>query len=570
MMVENRSIDVDFTNEKQHEVRVKEGEKLIAKEWFPKKFWTKPREWKRFTSFVLVYKELDLKEFENLKIKLDAEYQDKIQQIKSSQGKEIIYDYESEAIDIKELIQEIEKEFPHMWQPTEVCLSIIHTILLEDLSDPMSINLVGSPSSEKTTILGFFYGLDEIIFRTDSFSPKSFVSHANLPKEQLEGVDLLPKIKNKCIVIPELAPIFGKRKEDLIENLSVITRVFDGEGYESDSGVHGHRGYHGEYLFSWLGATTPLSNHVWQTMGKLGNRFMFYDIPPKNKNIEELKSIMQNNDSYKIKREKCKNLIHNFVKTSFSKYKKPLQLKWNKSSDDSQAIELIALLAKLLVRLRATVDIFEVKDNEGNNHYSYSVPLIEEPERAITMLYNIARGRALIYSREHINLEDIPLIFKVVISSCPYERSKVIQIYFKRKTKFLNTSQISTDLNCSIQHAKRIMKQFEILGIIKQEELRIESGNIGRPENRYTLVNNLQNLLTQTIEILEKYDFDKYSVWCRNDVQNEAKVDSEPKNTDFEPKNDITQSDVSIDSNIKSPPHTVSEIQIEDVKNEPE
>ena len=79
--------------------------------------------------------------------------------------------------------------------------------------------------------------------------------------------------------MPELAPLFGLRNEDLLENFSILTRVLDGQGLTTDSGVHGHRGHTGDFLFAWIGCTTPIEHRVWKTMGKLGSRFLFLEMP---------------------------------------------------------------------------------------------------------------------------------------------------------------------------------------------------------------------------------------------------------------------------------------------------
>ena len=65
-------------------------------------------------------------------------------------------------------------------------------------------------------------------------------------------------------LVPELAPLFGLRNEDLLENFSILTRVLDGQGLSTDSGVHGRPGHTGDYLFSWIGCTTPIEHRVWK------------------------------------------------------------------------------------------------------------------------------------------------------------------------------------------------------------------------------------------------------------------------------------------------------------------
>ena len=54
---------------------------------------------------------------------------------------------------------------------------------------------------------------------------------------------MLPKINNKFVLTPELAPTFTSKEDDLRKVIGIITRILDGNGYESDSGAQGHRKY---------------------------------------------------------------------------------------------------------------------------------------------------------------------------------------------------------------------------------------------------------------------------------------------------------------------------------------
>ncbi len=180
-----------------------------------------------------------------------------------------------------------------VWFVTDACLSVAATLLLQDISNPTGLNLIGGPSSIKTTVLSFFSNIKGIVYETDNFTPKAFVSHAtNVKRENLAKIDLLPRIRYKLMIIPELAPIFGKRKEDLVENISILTRVFDGQGYWHDSGTQGGRGYHGDYLFAWLAASTPLDFRVWKLMGKLGSRWLFLNMPESERGDSEATGIL--------------------------------------------------------------------------------------------------------------------------------------------------------------------------------------------------------------------------------------------------------------------------------------
>src|SRR5262249_16803382 len=128
-----------------------------------------------------------------------------------------------------------------------------------------------------------------VTYRSDKFTPRAFVSHvANVSRKELAKIDLLPRIKHRVLITPELAPTFRQRQDDLRETFAILTAVLDGRGYTSDSGTQGRRGYTGDYLFGWLGATTPLPADVWDVMAQLGSRLLFYEMPDVEVDADQL------------------------------------------------------------------------------------------------------------------------------------------------------------------------------------------------------------------------------------------------------------------------------------------
>ena len=67
----------------------------------------------------------------------------------------------------------IEKEFPGIFQPTEVCLNVIAQLRIKDIANCTFLTFIGSPASRKTTMLSWFHGLD-VSYYSDDFSPNSF------------------------------------------------------------------------------------------------------------------------------------------------------------------------------------------------------------------------------------------------------------------------------------------------------------------------------------------------------------------------------------------------------------
>ncbi len=120
------------------------------------------------------------------------------------------------------------------------------------------------------------------------------MSHAsNQTSERLAKNDLLPKLKNKILVTKELAPLFRGRDKDLEERFSILIGVLDGEGFVSDSGVHGRRGVETAVVFNWLGATTPIPRQTHRLMSQLGTRLLFYEVPPDPPTRENFRAYVQ-------------------------------------------------------------------------------------------------------------------------------------------------------------------------------------------------------------------------------------------------------------------------------------
>jgi hypothetical protein len=286
-------------------------------------------------------------------------------------------------------------------------------------------------------------------------------------------VDLVSILISGFLFLVSVLTIFGKRKDDLIECLSILTRLFDGEGLETDSGVKGHRGYKGEYLFTFLGATTPLPDYVWRTMGKLGNRWFFYNMSEVDCKTEELAENLVQDQSYMDRVKEVREEVKEFLNNVFLCFGRVKNVFWNKKEDDEKLIKLIVELGKLVSALRGSVEISEVKTEEGEVAYTYNIPIREEPKRAIQILYNIARGHAIIHGRLRIEVKDLEPLVHIVLSSAPYERVKLFSLALKNGG-VLDYVDIKQHLGCSRRHAYRIMETLAILGLGELKEGDIE------------------------------------------------------------------------------------------------
>lgn len=362
----------------------------------------------------------------------------------------------------------IEDKMPELWESFEFELSITRILNIKDCSLPFAGVVLGSPSGHKTVGIELFRHQKNTRY-TDNFTPKSFVSHnTTVPKSQLAEIDLLPKIKNKVLLVSEMSPVFSKRDEDLIELLGILTRVLDGHGYESDSGAHGHRGYSGEHMFVMIGAAVDIPRRVYKHLAALGAKLYFLRLKPNDKTEEQYLQSMKTDD-FKQRVNEIRIVLVDYLDW-FDSYPNAtvendlVKITWDADKDEVDASKYIIKLGILLAHLRGSVETWDVDDTAGLD-YAYTMSTIERPDRAITQLRNLARGHALTKGRNYITIDDVPLLVDAVLSTASRERVEVFKLLIG-KGGILGTSDVTEALTTSPKTAKRTMAEFVSLGIV--------------------------------------------------------------------------------------------------------
>jgi hypothetical protein len=371
-------------------------------------------------------------------------------------------------MEVEETVRQNFPESPVVWVATDACLSVCATLLLRDISHPVGLNLQDVPSSWKTTVLDFF-DVPDVTYRSDHFTPKSFVTHAaNVKRQELQEIDLLPRIQNRVMVVPELAPLFGVRKEDLLDNIAILTRVFDGKGLITDSGVRGRRGYQGDYIFAWLGATTPLPDAVWYMLGKLGSRWLFLSMDSEEMGETELTEMLMDTHTYEQKVRECQFFVSSYLAGLFTKF----GIKgatWERDQDDPELVKVIARLAQIVRRLRGVIAVW----SEGEE---YTLPIVEYPPRLASLLYDVARGHALVHGRNALTEEDVKLVATIAFGSMPFARRKLFLALLAEET--LTTRRVMTILNVSRPTALKLMSTLAALGAVAVRDTREDEDDV--------------------------------------------------------------------------------------------
>ena len=294
----------------------------------------------------------------------------------------------------------------------EAGLSAEATLWLEDPAACTPVIIVGPPGGAKSTVIGIIRGERSSLYYSDSLSPHAFVSHfAGKTKSQLQSeVDLLPKVRGRCLLVSDLTPLLSAPEQELRETLGILTRVFDGEGFRSDKGVHGGRGYGGQgedWRFSMVAASTPIKQRTWSVMGNLGNRLLTANVEPPAEMTRSPES------GYRERVARARNAVDGFVSALWGQFGYR-GVTWDSPADQVEA-ELWEL-ASVVVRWRAPIPEFG------------DLPVFERPFRLFQSLWDLARGHALLDDRMVLTEDDSQFVRRLALDSMPEGRRRILRV----------------------------------------------------------------------------------------------------------------------------------------------
>jgi hypothetical protein len=154
---------------------------------------------------------------------------------------------------------------------------------------------------------------------------------------------------------------------------------------------------------------------------------------------------------------------------------------WNKQADGDDRLLVIARCAKLLAPLRGLIQTWK---NESEEVIEYGPPIIERPDRINCLLYNLARGHALVCGRRQLTIADMWVVLEVAFDSAPPIRGKLFRGLL-RAGGTLRTREVTKLLQCGESRAYVEMRKLALLGVA---EISPAFGRKpGRPENEITL-----------------------------------------------------------------------------------
>ena len=283
----------------------------------------------------------------------------------------------------------------------------------------------GPASSGKTHILGALDPeedavMEQYLYRTDKFTPASFLSHAaDKTETELTKIDMLPRISEKLLVTPELSEMFGEEEHRLKANFATLTSVLDGKGQSSDSGAQGRRRLVGRYAFNWIGATTQIGQKVYRVMGTMGSRLLLFEFPDEPTDLAKAEAWLIDYEPKKTE-DMLHKVMQDFILAHFTQY--PVgTVPVKEVVVDKAVVHEISKHAWLIAKGRM------ITQQEG----LYRLQLL---------LRMLVQGSAIIHGRYVVDETDLAIIKHVSISTIPHTRRAILRSIQARGMAHCTTS----------------------------------------------------------------------------------------------------------------------------------
>ena len=225
--------------------------------------------------------------------------------------------------------------------------------------------------------------------------------------------------------------------------------MLDGRGLKRSGGTHGIRGYEGEYRFSMLCGTTPITKTINETLARLGNRLLI---------VESADSEMENDEVYGLLvggdiNEKVAH-CQLAVKTAVEGAVEDIGLNsapFNIEDEDKELVDIVISLCQAL-RLGRSFTDDDVERKEG-------------VMRTTTRLLGLARARALLNGRNKINKEDVQMVARIALESMPRNRRKLFIALVRGQSSSAGTGYVERCFGCSSDTAIARMRDLSETGL---------------------------------------------------------------------------------------------------------
>lgn len=357
------------------------------------------------------------------------------------------------ALEVLSSVLELGLIHPHVVR----CVLAVYASTFVERVNPLWLMLVGSPSSNKTTLVDLLKNSPDV-YRLDTITGNAFISGQ---KESDKPQDLLPRLDGKCFNIKEWAVILGRSDEMVKQILSDFVAIYDGE-FSKHSPTRGDIRY--EAFFSHIGCVTPMAlQNRERYMEMVGPRFLYLRIPTLSE-LERDQALDKVCDGLSSSKESVTEVVAGFCEQL--KEDAPKLYKTIKVNAESRTY--LKALANLIARARGTVitdkTTFKNENDEDVTHYEPVDRQVEEPFRALNQIMKLAKCLAIVSGKAEITLEELEIVREVALSSMAVRRADILRAFEARNNQ--TAKMVASCTGRAYKSAKRNLDELVALGVL--------------------------------------------------------------------------------------------------------
>lgn len=386
--------------------------------------------------------------------------------------------------DILDIVREIGFFHPHI---VEIAIA---AYISKDLTkkNPIWLMMVGEPSSNKTELVGLLRQAKDA-YTLDTMTANPFISGA---PEKERPHDLLPLLKDKCLIVKDYTSLFGMSEETVKKVISELVAIYDGE-YSKHSSSRGTISY--ETTFSHIGCITPSGLNMRQRyMNMVGARFLTLRMPHLTDKEKE--------DSFKVAWNKDRKDAADFAADMTVLFAdsicQSLRERGSQVAEFSEDVRNeLNILAEFTASARGEVRLKEAtfeNEEEGKIVHFYELQelQIERPFRALHQLRLLAESLAIIRGKGEVGKSELNTVREVALSSMPVHRAEVLSVFKTRSP--ITANEVKDMLDKSYGSVKRCLDELVYLNVLVVDK--------GMTPYQYQPHSSFASLICPTEEVL--------------------------------------------------------------------
>ncbi len=336
--------------------------------------------------------------------------------------------------------------------------------------DPIWLFVIAPPGGTKTELIRAFIG--QHVYTLSSFTPQTFISGL----KSKNGIDLLPKLNKKVLIIKDFTSILSKKAEDQAAIFADLREAYDGYLEKSFGSGVVKKSYQSH--FGLIAAVTGAIDMYRVVHSALGERFL------KIRLQSDAEAAISKAGEMAGKEEKMRKILSGVTEKCLSYYIRRIA-EFSSPAIEDPIRKKIESLGNLTAILRSEV----ARDRMHKVLYK---PEIEIGTRLTKQLLKMGQALAVFYEHDSVGNNEYQRLLRVAFDTIPRQRMPIVSAMIGMEE--LSTKGIADKANMPTDTAREFLEDLWMLGIIER---------LGKEQFKWKLAKKTQELLTKS-ELLKK------------------------------------------------------------------